>query len=89
MRIAVKFMIREIAGETVAIPVGSAASDFSGILGLNEVGRFLIELLAEEQTEDSLVRAVLAEYDADPETVRTDVREVLEQLRRDGLLSEV
>lgn len=89
MRIAVELMIREIAGEIVAIPMGSSAGDFSGILGLNEVGQFLIERLAKEQTEDSLVAAVLAEYEVDEDTARVDVREVLENLRKAGLLTEM
>ena len=52
MRIAVKLMIRKIANEIVAVPVGAPRGGFSGILGLNEVGQYLIELLAKEQTED-------------------------------------
>lgn len=88
MRIAVKFMIRKIVDETVAIPVGASRSGFSGLLALNEVGQYLIELLAEEQTEDTLVAAVLDQYDVDPETARADVREVLDNLRQAGLLTE-
>ena len=88
MHIAVKFLVRKIADETVAIPVGSTGNDFSGILGLNEVGQYLIELLAEEQTEDSLVSALLEQYDVAPETARADVREILEHLRGTGLLTE-
>ena len=88
MRIAVKLMIRKIADEIVAVPVGASATGFSGILGLNEVGQFLIEMLAVEQTEDTLVSALLEAYDVDQETARADVREVLEHLRNAGLLSE-
>lgn len=88
MRLAVKLMIRTIADEIVAIPVGTSGNAFSGILGLNEVGKDLIELLAEEQTEDTLVSALLEQYDVDSETARADVREVLENLRSAGLLME-
>lgn len=88
MRIAVKLMIRKIANEIVAVPVGAPRGGFSGILGLNEVGQYLIELLAKEQTEDTLVSAILEEYDVDQATARADVREVLEHLRDAGLLIE-
>ena len=88
MRIAVKLVIRKIADEIVAVPVGAAGSNFSGILALNDVGQYLVELLAKEQTEDTLVSALLEEYDVDQEQARADVQEVLARLRGAGLLSE-
>lgn len=88
MRIAVKLVIRKIADEIVAVPVGASGKGFSGIIGLNEVGQYLIELLAQDQTEDTLVSALLEQYEVDQETARADVREILENLRNAGLLIE-
>ena len=42
---------------------------------------FLVELLKEETSEEALVEAMCAKYDAPRETVATDVRELLDQLR--------
>jgi hypothetical protein len=88
VRITEKFVIRRIADETVAIPVGSVKGGFSGIISLNEVGEFLFAQLAEEQTEESLISALLAEYDVSRETAQTDVREFLDHLSQAGLLME-
>ncbi|MBQ9742048.1 MAG: PqqD family protein [Ruminococcus sp.] len=88
MRIAEGFIVREIAGETIAIPTGESARNLSGLVALNESGRLLFELLQSEQTEDSLTEALLNEFDTDPETARKDVREFLEILRSGGILVE-
>ena len=88
MHIISGFHIRQILDEVIAVPSGEVSKVFSGIISLNEIGRFLFEALQTEQTVDTLVAAVLEEYDTDPETARADVSEFLEQLRAAGLLSE-
>lgn len=88
MRIVSGFHVRQILDEVIAVPAGEAGSIFRGIISLNELGKFLFEALDSEQTVDSLVQAVLEEYDTDPETARADVTEFLEHLRKAGLLIE-
>lgn len=88
MRIVSGFQVRELFGETVAIPTADAAKCLSGIVSLNEVGRFLFQQLEREHTEQTLVGAVLEEYDVDADTARADVREFLGHVRSAGLLIE-
>lgn len=88
MHIVSGFHIRQILDEVIAVPGGEAAKQFSGIVSLNEIGRFLFEKLSQDQTVESLVQSVLEEYDTDPATARTDVTEFLYHLRRAGLLVE-
>lgn len=88
MHIVPGFVVRKIAGETIAIPAGTAARELSGLLALNGSGEFLFDLLQSEQTEDSLVQALLDTYDIDPDTARTDVAEFLTILRDNGILME-
>ena len=88
MRIVPGFVVRQIAGETIAIPAGPAARELSGLLALNGSGQFLFGLLQEEQTEESLVQAMLDSYDIDEATARTDVAEFVEILRSSGVLVE-
>lgn len=86
MHIVPGFVVRQIAGETIAIPAGAAARELSGLLALNGSGEFLFRLLQTEQTEDSLVQAMLDTYDTDPATARADVAEFLGILRENGIL---
>lgn len=88
MHVVPGFVVREIAGETIAIPAGAAARALSGLMALNGSGKFLLDLLQTEQTEQSLVAALLDSYDIDPATAQSDVQEFLQILRDNGVLVE-
>lgn len=88
MHVVPGFVVREIAGETIAIPAGAAARALSGLMALNGSGKFLFDLLQTEQTEQSLVAALLDSYDIDPATAQSDVQEFLQILRDNGVLVE-
>lgn len=88
MHIVPGFVVRQIAGETVAIPAGPAARALSGLLALNGSGQLLFDLLQTEQTEASLVTALLDHYEIDSATAQADVAEFLQILRSNGVLVE-
>ena len=88
MRVVPGFVVRQIAGETIAIPAGPAARELSGLLALNGSGQFLFDLLQSEQTEETLVQAMLDAYEIDEATARADVAEFVEILRSSGVLVE-
>lgn len=86
MRIVHGFLIREVAGELIVIPTGEAARRLSGVITLNDCGRFLFERLQTEQTKESLVNALTEEYDIDERTASEDVAEFIDQLEQYGFL---
>lgn len=88
MHIVPGFVVRQIAGETVAIPAGAAARALSGLLALNGSGRLLFERLQTDQTEEDLVQFLLEQYEIDEVTARLDVAEFLEYLRSYDILVE-
>lgn len=88
MHVAKGFIVREIAGDTVAIPSGEAAGKLSGLIALGGSGKFLFELLATPQTEESLLGAMLDSYEVDADTALADIREFLDTLRQGGVLIE-
>lgn len=88
MHIVPGFLIREIAGEIVAIPSGKAAHHLSGLVVINGCGRYLFELLQNDQTEQSLVAALTGTYEIDEATALADVREFLDVLRMNDMLIE-
>lgn len=87
MRIVSGFVLREIAGDIIVIPTGEAARRLSGVITLNECGKFLFELLRSEQTKDSLVNALLDEYEIDRDTASRDVDAFIERLSKHGFLN--
>ncbi len=88
LKIRQDFMLREIAGETLVIPVNQAALDFRGIMSLNESGKFLWDRLLEDTTEDALIIALLDVYDTTPAIAKRDVSAFLGQLRAQNILLE-
>ncbi|MCQ2492824.1 MAG: PqqD family protein [Lachnospiraceae bacterium] len=88
MKINGEFVVREIAGEYLLIPVGEVALDVHGMISVTESGRLLWDELKSGCTFAQLVETILGEYDVNQETAETDVREFLEKLRKIGILTE-
>lgn len=88
MFISKDFMLREIAGDFVVIPTGQAVFHFQGLITLNEVGKYLWELLQrEEQTMEQLTQQVLENYEVEEAIARRDVDEFVQALVSRGILS--
>ena len=88
MKLIEGFCVRKILDETVAIPTQEAAHYLSGLASMNETGEFLFQLLQTEQTIQTLVEALMEEYEVDKETAEADVKEFVEVLRKNHILKE-
>ena len=73
---------REIAGDTILVPVGKTVLDSNGLFVLNELGAFIWEILPKAETEAEICEAILAEYEVSPEEAAADVADFLEKLRQ-------
>ncbi len=80
------FVLREIAGEYVMVPIGSATLDFNGLMTVNEVGRFIWQELENETTQDALVKRVMEEYEVDIDTATADTAEFIKELKKMKLI---
>ena len=88
MRINKEYVLREIAGDYIIIPIGATALEFNGLITVNEVGVTLWKMLQEEVSMDDLVQGILAEYDVEEDVAREDIREFLGELVKGGILDE-
>ena len=79
--------MREVAGETIALPTGDNAK-LHMMISLNNTGAFLWKELERESTEELLVSALLEEYDVDEPTARDSVNTFIATLQTNGFLSE-
>ena len=87
MRIDKDFTIQKVGASYVAVPVGETSKTYHGMIRLNETGAFLWKKLCEaDQTEDTLVAALLDEYDVDEATARADVQKLLTALKNGKVL---
>ena len=79
------FLLRQVAGQTVVLPIGGDM-DLNLMITLNDTGAFLWEKLQEETDEAALVAALLAEYDVDEATAKQAVTAFLAKLNENGFL---
>lgn len=88
MKLKDGIVTNSIDGESFAIATGKAAKNFNGLIKNNPTAAFIFELLKKEQTEDSIVNAMLDKYEVDEETVRRDVKALLELLKSKNLIED-
>jgi hypothetical protein len=80
------FMLREVAGQWVVVPLGERVVEFNGIMTLSESGALLWKVLENEVAEEELTEAIIKEYDIDRETAEADVREFVNVLKEKSLI---
>ena len=78
------YVVREIAGEFIAVPIDSSCG--TNIIILNPVSKLLWEELREEKTFDELLDAMLKNYTVSKEEAESDLKEFLLQLVGNNLL---
>lgn len=86
MKIKKELIRRDIAGDTVLVPVGKSVYDSNGLFVMNEVGAFIWNLLPQAQSPEDIVRRVMEEYAVTEETAAADTAEFLARLGELGIL---
>jgi hypothetical protein len=87
MKIKDGFVLEEVAGSYVAVALGKEAQNFNGFVKMNSTGAFLWKLLSQKDCdENTLVTALLENYDVDEKTARADVLSLIEKLKGANIL---
>jgi hypothetical protein len=79
------FIVREIAGEFLAVPIDSTLG--GNIVVLNPVSKFLWDEPKEEKTFEELLDALLKNYQVPAEEAEADLKEFLMQMLESDLLN--
>lgn len=86
MKLKYKFTIQELSDFYAAVPIGSPAPEFNGILRINQTGKDILELMQNEITEKEIVQSLMHKYNADEAEVYTQVQKFIKTLRKSGIL---
>lgn len=89
MKIKEGFVIRKIAGQYMAVPVGARAKELHGMIGLNETAIFLWELLKQNRSEEELAALLYNEYEISEEKSLETVQKFCKTLQKEGVLENV
>ncbi|MBO7520581.1 MAG: PqqD family protein [Clostridia bacterium] len=85
MKLTCKFVINTVAGETIAVPVGSSA--FKGYIRLNETGKDIFAALEKETDREKIIEELTKKYpDAGNKEICESVDDIIARLSSAGLL---
>ena len=82
MKIKKELIKREIAGDTILVPVNETVYDSNGLFVLNELASFIWDMLPSVNSEEEIVDAVLNEYEVEKEEAEKDIKEFMEKLQK-------
>ena len=85
MKIKEGFILRNVAGNNVVVPIGEATIDFNGMISLNDTGAFIFEKMLREITREELIQAVIDEYGIDEKLAQKDVDTFIEKIEGEDL----
>lgn len=77
---------RNVAGETIIVPVSNGVGNLEAIFTLNEVGGAIWQLLDGRTATEAVAAVIAREYDVDEAEARQDVSEFLGILKSKGLV---
>ena len=86
MRIKEGFMLREVCGDNIVIPVGENSVDFKSVIKLNETGVLLWKKLEEGADEEQLLKVITDVYNVEDEVALADIKGFIDRLDEAGIL---
>ena len=88
MRRKEDFLLQDVGGERLLVPLGAQVMNLNGLIVLNQTAAYTWALLAEERTLDELCAAVAERFDVAPDTARDDVGAFVDEIVHLGLLEQ-
>jgi hypothetical protein len=86
MRRKNNFVMQNVGGETLLVPLGAQVMDMNAIITLNSTSGFIWSLLDQDRSIDELAAAVVERFEVDPARARTDIQKFLDEIADLGLL---
>ena len=84
MKISEKFVLREIAGDSLLIPLDGRGE--SGMVLLDQLSRLIYESIREGKEDDEILGRILSEYEVDKAEARKDIAETIDRMREIGII---
>jgi hypothetical protein len=82
------FLLQDVAGEKLLVPLGAQVMDLNGLVILNDTAACVWTLLEQERSLDELSAALADRFDVGLETAAADIRTFIDEARRQGLLEQ-
>ena len=80
------YILRNIAGVHVVVPVGERVIDFNGMITLNDTGAFLWKAIDMDVSIEDLPELLTKEYEVSIEDAKKDVFEFVDILKENNII---
>ncbi len=80
------YVVKELMGSYVLVPLGEAAIDFNGVITLNETAKIMWESANGDFTEQDLAAALIKQYGIDEATAKAAVESFLNTMKEEGCI---
>ena len=88
MKRSENFVLKELMGSFVLVPIGEAAMNLNGVITLNESAKFLWDAAEGEFVLDDLLDALIREYEIDIQTATNGAEIFLKRMKEEGCIIE-
>ena len=88
MKLSDQFVLRDICGEYLLVPLGEKTKTYNGVFSLSETGAFIIQKLNDNQDIPVIAQSIAEEFDIDVAAAYEDVSSFIKQLREYGILTD-
>lgn len=85
MKIKEGFVVREIAGQSFVVALGSANKILNGMIKLNETARLIWDMLEAGAGKEEIVQKIVEEYEVERERVEADYDKLIATLQEAGV----
>ena len=88
MKIKDGFIMKDVAGSKVVLPLGERQTEIRGIITFNDIGAEVFNMLDGTNSVEEIIAKILKDYDAPYETVKSVVEKLIEKMRENGLVED-
>ena len=81
-----KFLLREIAGEFMLVPLGECSAQFNSMVTMNETGAFIWKCLEKDMSVKEIAEKITEEYDVPFENAEIDINRFIAYLKEKEII---
>ena len=79
---------RQIADETLLVPIHSHLADMQQIFALNPVAEYIWQQLDEKQNLENILEGIISNFKVEKDQAKSDMQEFILQLIEKGIIEE-
>ncbi len=86
MKLNDNFILKNIAGSSVVLPVGEEAVKIKGMITLNEVAEFIWKKIESGAEYEEILGSLINEYNAPEDVIKKDLDDFLNTLKEKNII---